>query len=270
MSGHSIPVTVPDPAVPPSAYDREYFLRCCAGAEEWTASNGAEPAAMYGACLDRAGFASGEVVVDIGTGRGELPAVAAARGAARAFGVEYSPDAVELARRTATVHGVADRVEIVLADARAVPIDDAVADLVTLLDVVEHLTPNELDGALREARRLLRPGGRLLVHTMPTRTLYAVTYRLQRLAWPRRWRTWPVDPRNDYERALHVNEQTRRSLRNALAAAGFADVRVTPGEWVYTEFLPDQRAARLYRALARWRPTAPYGVCNLWGEARRS
>ena len=260
-------MTLPDPAVPPGEYDAEYFLSACAGADEWRSSGGATPAAMYGVCLERMHLVPGEAVVDLGTGRGELPAVAAASGAARAYGVEYSPDAVRLARETAVAHGVEDRVEIIEADVRAVPLDSGVADLVTMLDVVEHLTPPELDAALTEARRLLRSGGRLLVHTMPTRTLYEVTYRAQRLLHPRRWAAWPADPRNDFEHRLHVNEQTLWSLRRSLRRAGFDRVHVEPGQWVYTEFLPEPGASRLYHRLARRRLTAPFGVCNLWGTA---
>ncbi|MHB8670261.1 MAG: class I SAM-dependent methyltransferase, partial [Acidimicrobiales bacterium] len=122
---------------------------------------------------------------------------------------------------------------------------------------------------LREALRILRPNGRLLVHTMPTRTIYDVTYRLQRSLSPGRRRRWPADPRNDWERSLHVNEQTARALRRSLRAAGFVDARVRHGAWVHDEFVPDARARRLYARLARHRLTAPFGVADLWGQARR-
>ena len=69
---------------------------------------------------------------------------------------------------------------------------------------------------------------------------------------------------------MHVNEQTVSALRNGLRAAGFSDVDVHPGVWVYTDFLPDQRAAGLYHRLARHRLTARFGVSNLWGHARRA
>jgi cyclopropane fatty-acyl-phospholipid synthase-like methyltransferase len=38
-----------------------------------------------------------------------------------------------------------------------------------MLDVVEHLTPTELDRTLAQARRILAPGGRLYIHTFPNR-----------------------------------------------------------------------------------------------------
>ncbi len=147
------------------------------------------------------------------------------------------------------------------------PLEDGIADLVTLIDVVEHLAPAELDLALAQARRLLAPGGRLIAHTMPNRTVYEVTYRLQRLAWPPRRRRWPADPRNPYEHRMHVNEQTVRSLRRALRAARFADVDVWTGAMRYADFVPDERARGLYWRLAARRPTRRLGAFDLWARA---
>jgi cyclopropane fatty-acyl-phospholipid synthase-like methyltransferase len=98
--------------VPPSVYDEAYYREACLGHEEWARSEGGEAAGIYAGVLARARLAEGEVVVDLGTGRGELPAVAVEAGAARAYGIEYSADAVGLARRTVETRGVGDRVEI--------------------------------------------------------------------------------------------------------------------------------------------------------------
>jgi hypothetical protein len=104
---------------------------------------------------------------------------------------------------------------------------------------------------------------------MPNRTVYAVTYRLQRLGRPGRRARWPADPRNEHERRLHVNEQTATGLRRALRRAGFEDVRVRPGRWVHDEFVPDARARALYHRLAAHRLTARLGAADLWATARR-
>jgi hypothetical protein len=120
-----------------------------------------------------------------------------------------------------------------------------------MLDVVEHLTPAELADALAEAHRVLRAGGRLFVHTAPNRLVYDVTYRLQRTALPWRLRSWPSDPRNEFERTMHVNEQTTRSLVAALRQAGFADPLAWAGRWVCAGHLPSRRAGRWYRLAAR-------------------
>lgn len=259
--------SLPPPTVPADAYDEEYFRHACGGATEWRESDGTKVAGIYPGSLHKARLQAGEVLIDIGTGRGELLAVAAKVGAARAIGVEYAAAAVAMAEKTIAVFGVEDRAEVLLADARAIPLPDKTADVVTMLDVVEHLSPDELARTLGEARRLLKPGGRLLVHTFPTRTIYDVTYRLQRL-WHR---SWPTQPRNEYELTMHVNEQTLWSLRKALRAAGWRDVRTSLGDIVYTDHLPDPRAGRLYHRLAKAPSQAirALGVSNVWGEAVR-
>jgi ubiquinone/menaquinone biosynthesis C-methylase UbiE len=258
---------LPTPAVSPEEYDRDYYLECCAGAEEWRESGGRVPLGLYEGVLRKAGLREGETVVDIGTGRGELVAVAVEMGAARATGVDYSQAAVDLARQTLAVRGHDDRAEVVLADARAIPLPDAQADLAMLLDVVEHLSPQELESALREVLRLLKPGGRVFVHTMPNRLIYDLTYRVQRAVWPPRWRNWPAQPRRPVELTMHVNEQTLGSMRRALRRAGFTDVHGEHGRWIHTSFIPDERARRLYPRLASRRLTAPLGACDLFAQA---
>jgi ubiquinone/menaquinone biosynthesis C-methylase UbiE len=267
--GEAFTSPLPDPVVPADIYDEEYYRNWCAGYAEWTASEGASVAGIYPGSLVRAGLKPGEVLVDIGTGRGEMLAVAVERGAARAIGVEYSAAAVEMARKTLDVHRAGGRAEVLLADARSIPLPDGTADLVTMVDVVEHLSPDELHRTLTEANRLLRSGGRIFIHTMPNRTIYDVTYRLQRSISLRRRRHWPADPRNEYEHKMHVNEQTVTSLRRSLDRAGFRSTRVELGQMVYTEFVPDVRARRLYRVLARFPLTARLAVCDMFGLATK-
>jgi ubiquinone/menaquinone biosynthesis C-methylase UbiE len=261
--------SLPPPTVSADVYDEDYYRHVSAGGSEWHASDGADAAGIYVGALVRARMPTGAVVVDVGTGRGELVAAALQHGAALAVGLEYAAAAVSLFRQTMEAQGVRERGAVVMSDARAVPLVANAADLVTMLDVVEHLTPSELDLVLQEARRVLRPGGRLFVHTMPNRAIYTVTYRLQRLMRPSRWSRWPRDPRNDYERRMHVNEQTLWSLRSALRRAGFRHVAVELGGMVYRDFVPDPEARPLYARLARHRVTAPFGAGNLFAEATK-
>ncbi len=252
---------LPAPAVSPDEYDEDYYREWCAGYDEWVSSSGKVVAGIYPGFLHRAGLRAGDVVIDMGTGRGELPVTAVEMGASRAYGVEYSPAAVSMAQQTLAAHDVGDRAEIILCDARSVPLPDAIADLVCFVDVVEHLTPDELHAALVEARRMLKPGGRVVAHTMPNRLTYDITYRALRATVGRRW---PKDPRHHHETTMHVNEQTTRSLRRALEAAGFK-AKVELGEWVRDEHPPSARIRRLYRLGSRLGPIRQLTVADIWG-----
>jgi ubiquinone/menaquinone biosynthesis C-methylase UbiE len=258
---------LPAPAVAAEVYDEEYYTHGCAGADEWTESGGREFNPIYEGTLRKAGLRGGETVVDIGTGRGELLVVAVQHGAARAVGVEYSPSAVALAEKTLALHGVEDRTEVHLADARRSPVPDRFADLVTMLDIAEHLAPEELLATCTDAHRILRPGGRLILHTLPSRSIYEITYRLQRMR-PGRG-DWPQNPRNDYERAMHVNEQTVTSLRRVLRKAGFSRPSVGVGEWMHTAHVPDEGARRTYHRLAKLPMLKRLGAADIWAVARR-
>jgi SAM-dependent methyltransferase len=75
-------------------------------------------------------------------------------------------------------------VRFVCADATDLPFDDASFDLVTMFDVIEHI-PDDL-AAAREVRRVLRPGGVVLV-TTPNETWRLPHHRvLRRLCLPER------------------------------------------------------------------------------------
>ncbi len=262
-----MPQPLPDPAVPSEVYTEDYFRTGCMGADQWDATEGSTLDPLYPGYVRAAALQPGEVVVDLGCGRGEFLVAALEAGAARAVGVEYAEAAVTLAHRTLAAHAVGERAELHHGDARRLPVEDGAADLVTMLDVVEHLTPDELHTALLEVRRILRPGGRLFVHTMPNRSIYEITYRLQRLSRPARRRSWKANPRKPEELAMHVNEMTLTSLRRALRRAGFPDVDVWLGDWMYVDFVPDEAARRTYHRLARRRLTARLGKGDLWARA---
>lgn len=205
--------------VPAEVYSQE-LLVAFSGGDEFRAfvAGGGEPLRpRIARALALARLRPGLRVLDLGSGRGEA-AVHCLRAGCRVVATDYSDDAVRLTRGTvgALEPESGGRIGYVRADCTRLPFAEASFDRVLMLDVVEHLTQPQLNAALREARRVLRPGGRLVIHTLPNRWALRYGYPLLRLAFPGRL---PTTPRADYEREVHVNEQDVRRLRGALARA---------------------------------------------------
>jgi ubiquinone/menaquinone biosynthesis C-methylase UbiE len=105
-----------------------------------------------------------ERILDVGCGTGSL-ALRCARRGAQVTGIDISPQMLDVAREKVAAAGLGDRVE--LRQMSAVDLDEAFPDG-TFDVVVSSLTFSELSEeeqrfVLRECRRLLRDGGRLLV-----------------------------------------------------------------------------------------------------------
>lgn len=152
------------------------------------------------ALLRAHGFAGRGRGLDAGCGTGgTLDWLAASFPALRATGLDLSPEAVAIAARDA-------RRRVLLAAVEALPVASGGVDLVLSLDVLQHLPPGAARGrALAEARRVLRPGGLLLVRAAAARG------------------PAPAGDNDDGYRAFTTGE-----LAAALTAAGLHVLRVTP------------------------------------------
>jgi cyclopropane fatty-acyl-phospholipid synthase-like methyltransferase len=84
-------------------------------------------------------------------------------------GVEPVAIHVAQARAAATAAGLGDRIQIIEAGLEDCPCPDGVFDFVWCRDVLEQVEP--LVPALREAARVLKPDGRMLVYTTVTTDL---------------------------------------------------------------------------------------------------
>src|SRR5690349_13361289 len=113
------------------------------------------PQATVEKMLDVAQVTPQDFVMDLGSGDGRNIIAAAKRGA-RALGVEYNADMVELARRTAQNEGVADRATFVQGDMYEADISQA-----TVLAL--FLLPENLD-KLAAKFLALNPGTRIVVN----------------------------------------------------------------------------------------------------------
>jgi len=104
----------------------------------------------------------GERVLDIGCGWGSFALHAASRHGVRVLGITLSARQAELARRRVAEAGLADRVEIRVADYR--DLADEPFDAVASIGMVEHVGAERIDEYAARLGALVRPGGRLLNH----------------------------------------------------------------------------------------------------------
>lgn len=110
------------------------------------------------AMLERLADPAGKDVVDIGCGGGTLVRALSARGA-RVTGIEISEE--QLAPAIAQDGGSGAR--YLVGRAQRLPLEHASVDLAVFMRTLHHMPPPELAAALREARRVLRPGGAVYV-----------------------------------------------------------------------------------------------------------
>jgi len=158
-------------------------------------------------------------LLDLACGRGEVLALAAAAGA-EAVGIDFSSAAIDFARRVRQVRSkslpIGASYHLARADATRLPFASGSFARVTLLDIVEHLLPEQLDTMLHEVHRVLSPGGFVVIHTLPNRWVYEVLYPLARRLRP----ALPANPRSEFERQIHINEQDLPRLHCTLTRCG--------------------------------------------------
>ena len=152
-------------------------------------------------------------ILDLGCGTGTM------LGHLRAFGTVRGIDADERAVAFCRARGE-ERVELL--ESNRLPLPDDSLDLVTALDVLEHIEDDR--GALAEIARVLRPGGTLLA-TVPAY----------------RWMWGPQD-----EISHHYRRYVRDELSEKIEASG---LRLRRATYFNTLLLPAVAAVRLAHRL---------------------
>jgi len=114
---------------------------------------------------------SGQTIVEVGCGTGRLVEFLAGRGA-HALGVDLSPGMLAVARMRAPGR-------LVRADARRLPLPDAVADATVTIATLEF---TDAAAVLAELARVTRPGGRIVALALNPKSLWGLLDRPTRRA----------------------------------------------------------------------------------------
>src|SRR3954453_21734315 len=152
----------------------------------------------------------GETVLDLGSGAGADVLISARRVGARgkAIGLDMTDEMLELARANAAQAGV-ENVEFVKGYIEALPLRDGSVDVV-ISNCVINLSADK-SRVMREAARVLRPGGRFAVSDVIADPDMDAATRADMQAWT----------------GCIAGALTRVEFEQALAAAGLIDVEIS-------------------------------------------
>lgn len=137
-----------------------------------------------------------DVLLDVGSGQGRLSSEL--DGYTRYIGIEPSTLLIQRAER---FYSAPNRT-FILADAREIPLDDAVADAVICVNVLFHIS--NIEPVLREIARVLKKGGSFFITTVDNDSLEL-------------WKSFFINPIIDSEKMegemkLPINNLSRNTL----------------------------------------------------------
>jgi ubiquinone/menaquinone biosynthesis C-methylase UbiE len=117
--------------------------------------------------LELASVCPGEDILEVATGTGvQLVHLARANSGGRTVGVEISAGMLARTRRRLEHAGLAGEVEVIEGSALELPIADQSVDLLVNGYMLDLLPRDDIPRALAEFKRVLRPGGRLVLSNM--------------------------------------------------------------------------------------------------------
>lgn len=202
------------------AYGRRATTTCCASSTSSPDEGEAIPKFGVAPPLPFLNPRSGEVIVDLGSGPGRdaLEAAASVGPSGRVIGVDATPEMIYAARERAANLGIKN-VEFRIGEIEHLPIESSSVDGIGS-DCVINLSPDK-GQVFRDAFRVLRSGGRIVVSDVVADTDPTVNERQDLGAWC----------------ACAAGAVTEVAYLSLLSEAGFHDVAVVHRGGRYAENL---------------------------------
>jgi SAM-dependent methyltransferase len=225
--------------VPAEIYDKNYYLTDNEGCKEYREGLDTHMHPKFERALKLSGSLQGKNILDIGCGRGELLYYCVLRGA-RALGVDYSAHAIQIADETISRLPPALRAnaQAAVSDACVYDFPDQY-DVVFILEMLEHLTEEQLKNTFKKVSLVLKKGGMLIISTpniyyekylSPLKRFFDIPFKIVKIplrilrgkyrpknsneVWHKIFCIWPN--RGEINKLMHVNVITPAVLRKLL------------------------------------------------------
>ncbi len=206
-----------------SIYNEKYFLEAVDGYKEFSEFDGS-----FGSLFERykrnvniLELRPQHKYLEIGCGRGEICIWHGLNGGI-AKGVDYSADAINLAKSKAKI--LDSSVEFVEASFGTLLEPDNYYDRILASEFIEHISKIEGVDFFKVAYSALKPGGKLLVYTMPNTLQRCYGYPIMRI-WAfikgKRLPKKQDDTLSEHYKLYHLNEQNYFELKHSALRVGF-------------------------------------------------
>jgi ubiquinone/menaquinone biosynthesis C-methylase UbiE len=228
-----------DRPLPSEIYDKDYYLEIIPGYREYL--EGHLPRRFLDA-LNHAVIQADMKILDVGCGRGEL-AVEAARIGCKAWGIDYSAHSIDMANQTLASH-LGDEIQgeavFLKMDATHLDFPEGFFDRAFMIDIAEHLYPEQLYAAFDELKRVVKPGGRIIIRSDPNKWLIEPIYFIAE-----RFFNWQRHP-------YHVNPPSYLSMRRHVDYfGGKGKVLLERSEGLFARGLGNTEVRPWVRGIAR-------------------
>lgn len=198
-------------------YGKEYYLnRYCEGFETFKKG---ELSFRLKKAMEYLELKKDEHFLDIGCGRGEIIFNASKRGV-NAIGIDFSEEAIKIARKLTQR---SKNAEAFVANATNLPFANNTFDKILMEDIIEHLNEDEAILMLKEAKRVLKPRGKVVIHTAPNTYFIKLIYPFAKIFLRIVGKKTVID---DFEnsrniaRKVHINEMNPLSFYRLARKSG--------------------------------------------------